>query len=126
MKKNLFLFVFVIVCCLACVIQVSTAPARNRTRPSRTTRTTTKLTTSASPCANITCYNDGVCVAFGEQWTCACKQGFVGENCQTNYTEFLAQLATTEPMPTDEPSPCDGITCPGGSTFLSSLTYLLY
>lgn len=99
------------------ILVVSTAPARNRTRPIKTTppTLTTKLTTMASPCANVTCHNDGVCVVLGDKWVCACKDGFVGDNCETEYAEFIAQLTTVESTTTEEPSPCDGISCPGGN-----------
>lgn len=113
--------IILIIFSLTCIFEVSTAPARNRTRPAKTSKTTTAttiLTTVPSPCENVTCYNDGRCLAFGDQWMCACKQGFIGEKCETNYTEYIAELASSE-----EPSPCDGITCPGGILFMNLYTY---
>lgn len=108
--------------------EISSAPTRNRTRSTKkktTATTATTLLTTVSPCDNVTCHNDGVCVVLGnDRWVCACKDGFVGDNCETEYSHYLVQLTSSRSSTTEEPeeleeleepSPCDSIVCPGGT-----------
>ena len=126
---------------LSCMIFFSFSASEARSIHRKTTKSTTTSTTTKNLCANVTCLNDGVCVVLGNMTACACRDGYVGENCETYYLSLLTTKAnqeqTEEVVNVDEeeqeeeevefveqedeeslkfdPSPCSGITCPNGN-----------
>lgn len=126
---------------LSCMIFFSFSASEARSIHRKTTKSTTTSTTTKNLCANVTCLNEGVCVVLGNMTACACRDGYVGENCETYYLSLLTTKAnqeqTEEVVNVDEeeqeeeevefveqedeeslkfdPSPCSGITCPNGN-----------
>lgn len=126
---------------LSCMIFFSFSASEARSIHRKTTKSTTTSTTTKNLCANVTCLNDGVCVVLGNMTACACRDGYVGENCETYYLSLLTTQAnpeqTEEVVDVNEeeqeeeevefveqedeeslkfdPSPCSGITCPNGN-----------
>lgn len=128
---------------LSCMIffsfSASEARSIHRKTTAKSTTTSTTTTTTTNLCANVTCLNEGVCVVLGNMSVCACRDGFVGENCETYYLSLLTTKANqeqTEEVVDEEeqeeeevefveeedeeslkfdPSPCSGISCPNGN-----------
>lgn len=124
---------------LSCMIFFSFSASEARSIHRKTTKSTTTSTTTKNLCANVTCLNEGVCVVLGNMTACACRDGYVGENCETYYLSLLTTKANqeqTEEVVDEEeqeeeevefveeedeeslkfdPSPCSGITCPNGN-----------
>lgn len=46
--------------------------------------------TTTNPCASSPCRNNGLCLAFDNQYLCICSTGFTGLNCDIQINPCLS------------------------------------